>query len=624
MSVNVGDRVQIKSGAKDVTNGKAATKGFLYGEGGSKTCVVEAIVKDWYTEGKFGLPKKVTKVRCSDNGVVVWQIQPNDVIVKIDSKKQVPKKKQPTKPKIAQIPSIKKKPSEAAKESSNQKNSEYIGASNSPYAIVRGSETWATGTTSSQNNNLYGFNYNNDHNTGTRDTHFNNANINSTFLGSFKSLNQKQLESIGSKRVFIDTSIQYRKTANSWMDKNKREQMLNLKKDIIQNPNGFPYFKGQKSSMLAAQYDYQIILDDSRYSKMKFADRLMEVRAELGIPVHGNNQIAKSMKYYMYNRFHGLDLNLNHNKSVTYVFFTRPDLNLLEKTSQGYKAVEMIENHTEAAMVWRRHPAIFKLLTDRKRCDDANNFNMLLSNQVQTFDIQDENLSTDNVGKTWNEYEMQYGNAYSGRTAGSFSCEFTETSEYEVINLLKLWITYIDNVSRGAWSPSYNLYGAGRNDISSSHVHTKTIDYASSAYVFKCGPDGEDVLYWSKYYGVFPTNTGSNALSWNNSNPIGDSLKLNINFAYSYKRDLSPISLIEFNNISGVDNVNGIFEPSYNPNTGHSSRPYVGAPYIEMDLGVPQLQPNDVDRVNKKTQIRLKFRADTKDSRSDSVLFKSH
>ena len=624
MSVNVGDRVQIRSGAKDVTNGKAATKGFLYGDGGSKTCVVEAIVKDWYTEGKFGLPKKVTKVRCSDNGVVVWQVQPNDVIVKIDSKKQVPKKKQQTKPKIAQIPSIKKKPSEAAKETSNQKNSEYIGASNSPYAIVRGSETWATGTTSSQNDRLTGLNYDNDQNTGTRDTHFNNANLNSTFLGSFKSLNQKQLESIGSKRVFIDTSIQYRKTANSWMDKNKRDQMLNLKKDIIQNPNGFPYFKGQKSSMLAAQYDYQIILDDSRYSKMKFADRLMEVRAELGIPVHGNNQIAKSMKYYMYNRFHGLDLNLNHNKSVTYVFFTRPDLNLLEKTSQGYKAVEMIENHTEAAMVWRRHPAIFKLLTDRKRCDDANNFNMLLSNQVQTFDIQDENLSTDNVGKTWNEYEMQYGNSYSGRTAGSFSCEFTETSEYEVINLLKLWITYIDNVSRGAWSPSYNLYGAGRNDISSSHVHTKTIDYAASAYVFKCGPDGEDVLYWSKYYGVFPTNTGSNALSWNNSNPIGDSLKLNINFAYSYKRDLSPISLIEFNNISGVDNVNGIFEPSYNPNTGHSSRPYVGAPYIEMDLGVPQLQPNDVDRVNKKTQIRLKFRADTKDSRSDSVLFKSH
>lgn len=624
MSVNVGDRVQIKSGAKDVTTGKAATKGFLYGEGGTKTCVVEAITKEWYTGGKFGLPQKVTKVRCSDGGVVVWQVQLNDVIVKIDSKKKDPNpKKVVTKPKTAQkSPEKKSKPSSQLKKEVD-KIVETISASNSPYAIVKGSETWATGTSSTEGGKQADSPYNYDDYTMDRDTSFHNGHINSQFMSSYKSLTQKQLLSIGSKRIKIDTSIQYMKSATAWMDANKRQEMLNLKKDIIQNANGFPYFKGQKSSMLPAQYDYQIILDDSRYNKMSFADRLTDVRAELGIPVHGNNKIAKSMKYYMYNRFHTPDSNLIHSKSVTYVFFTRPDLNLLRKTSQGYTAVEMVENHTEAAMVWRRHPDLFKLLTDRKRCADGNNFNMLLSNQVQSFDIQDETLTTESVGKTWNEYEMMYGNAYSGRTAGTFTCEFNETSQYEIINLLKLWITYIDNVSRGAWSPSYTLNERDRNNIDASHVHSKTLDYPASVYVFKCGPDGEDVLYWSKYYGVFPTNTGVNALSWNNSSGIGDSLKLNITFAYSYKRDLSPISLIEFNDISGVNNTNGIFQSSYNMNLAHSSRPYVGAPYIEMDLGNPQLVSNEVDRVGKRTQIRLKFRPDTKDSRSDNVLFKA-
>ena len=77
--------------------------------------------------------------------------------------------------------------------------------------------------------------------------------------------------------------------------------------------------------------------------------------------------------------------------------------------------------------------------------------------------------------------------------------------------------------------------------------YSKTLDYGASVYVFKCGPDGEDVLYWSKYYGVFPTNTGASALSWNLSDSIGDAPKLNIKFKYSFKRDMSPISLFEFN-----------------------------------------------------------------------------
>ena len=151
---------------------------------------------------------------------------------------------------------------------------------------------------------------------------------------------------------------------------------------------------------------------------------------------------------------------------------------------------------------------------------------------------------------SWNDYEMVYGDSYTGRAAGDFNCNFIETSDYSIINLIKLWITYIDNVSRGAWSPSYNLYGNDSSfstSINGSHIYRKALDYAASVYVFKCGPDGEDVLYWSKYYGVFPMNTGANALSWDAGTPIGDNPKLNIKFSYSFKKDLSPISLLEFN-----------------------------------------------------------------------------
>ena len=79
MSIQIGDRVQIKSGAIDVTNGKVAVKGKYYGEGGPLWCKVEAIIEDWKTNSRWSLPSSVTKVRCTYNGVVVWQVQPKDL-----------------------------------------------------------------------------------------------------------------------------------------------------------------------------------------------------------------------------------------------------------------------------------------------------------------------------------------------------------------------------------------------------------------------------------------------------------------------------------------------------------------------------------------------------------------
>lgn len=631
MGVNVGDRVQIRDGGIDVTNGKKARAGYRYGEGGPDFATVEAIVENWNTGGRWGLPNRVTKVRCSNSGVVVWQVQPQDIAgQKVDASQPAPVPAKPVPPPSITIPGKPRvEPSRPTKKYPNSA----IGASKNPYAILKGSEVWSEdgGVKTQQNTDLNTIpDVTLESSKVTDETAFRGTGaypVRSSFktIDADGKMNADQIKKTGSKNVSIDKKIQVSTFSTAWEETDKRNEMLNKKKGLIQNSYNFPFYVGQ-SGNLPAKYDYRILVGDHRYTHgptYNLEDKLMELRTELGIPVHGNNQIAKAMKYYMYNRYKIPDKNLAHNKTVTHVFFTRPDLNLLKQASKEYTANEQIMNHTEAAMLWRRHPELFKLLSDRSHCGDENNFNLLLSNQVQSFDIQDETLTTNRAGKSWNEYEMQYGDAYSGRTAGEFSCEFLDTSEFEIINLMKLWITYIDNVARGAWSPSYSLSGMSNTNINASHVYSKTLDYASSAYVFKCGPDGEDVLYWSKYYGIFPINTGANALSWSLGTPIGDPQKLNIRFAYCYKRDMSPISLIEFNNASGVTTDNPKYEPAFNVKLGHTGRPYVGAPFIEIDLGYQSLTSNDVNRTDKRTQIRLKFRRDNKQSRSDSILFKA-
>lgn len=632
MNIKVGDKVQIVNGGIDVTNGKKAISGKYYGEDGPLWATVDLIDENWYTAGKFGLPLTVTKVRCINENVVVWQVRPEDIaenIIRVSDYNS----NQQTGGYTGQDSKI-VSPSEGSDDSTyyKSKSSTTITStggkiSKNEYVLLSSESTWGSGadpisktTGKLPNTTEVKTKFINKADAFTKQSNINYEQIGSN---SIRKLNKDERKNIGPD-ITIDDRVRKMTQNTSWQDSDKKSQMLNNNKDIIQNSEAFPKLSKSSNGLMAAKYNYQIIPGDSAFPKMvKLEDKLMQARASLGIQVHGHNNIARAVKYYMYNRFKTPDINLAHNKSVTHVFFTRPDLNILTP-GDWPTANEQTMNHSETALLWRKNPELFKLLTDCTRCGDNNNFNMLLSNQVTSFDIKDEEISSVKAGMSWNDYEMVYGDAYTGRAAGEFTCNFMETSDYSIINLIKLWITYIDNVARGAWSPSYQLK-KDRSGINRSHVFTKTLDYASSVYVFKCGPDGEDILYWSKYYGVFPMNTGANALNWDNDSPIGTTPKLNIRFAYSFKKDLSPISLIEFNKIARIDLDSTTSENSFNVNFGHSSRPYVGAPFIQMNLNNdPHMRKGGVHYGRKDTSIRLKFRPTADAALTDKLLYRSY
>lgn len=653
---NVGDIVQIRNGAIDVTDGARAKAGRLYGEGGPLWATVVAVVDGWATGSRWGLPPYVTKVRCAGaGGVIVWQVQPQDIAGQFIQPQQVEETNvvqttEVTIPNpVAQAPPVVPALAKASYNDIDDIDAD-IGSSNRPFSPDGDSDTWYDGNRSTEDEDDDDYISSHKGRTGDYSSIFDIENINMSYKtivdkvavnsmfsnGSFKSYlsrlgyTSSEINNLGRQLKRQATvparmevkSVMRAEYQNSWQNSKRRIEMLNGNKSVIQNAYKFPFVSSNYSvsSGTAAKYDYQFIPNDPRLPSnspvRNLENRLMELRAALGIPVHGNNDIARSMAMYMYNRFKVPDTNIAHNRSTTHIFFSRPDLNIMDGVNEPAKQVN---GHTDTALLWRTHPEIFKLLTDYRRCGDNNNLNLLLSNRITSFNLDDEKISTVRGGKSWAEHEMVYGEQYTGRTAGEFSCTFEDTANYDIINMMKLWITYIDNVSRGAWSPYYE----GNSDNDFCHVFDRALDYAASVYVFKCGPDGEEILYWSKYYGVFPITTGSNILSWEKSNPIGDGVKPSISFAYSFKKDLSPISLLEFNHIANAT-TNEIWVPSYDVNLGHCARPYVGAPYIEIDLGTPNMKRNDVNRSTKRTQIRLKFRNDTSSSRTDEILFKSN
>lgn len=602
MAVSVGDKVQIKAGGVDVTNGVKAKAGKLYGEGGPLFGEVVKIVEGWNTEGKYGLPKKVTKVRISDGkGTIVWQVRPEDVAEnKIVQEEPEP---EPEPPKHEPEPEPEPEPTEpvvpkeyAAADVSN---------SSGPYALQYGWNRWDVGYSSREGNTAIG---------GVETVGVSTNQTSETDAGistgkTTESTKPVPFSEVGAFNIEKEDSV-VTKPRSIINDSGFRQEILNERVDLIQNSYSFPAKAQDSRDLIAARYDYSFIPGDPRYSgpASSMEDKLMEFRTAMGIPVHGSQNLARSMKFYMYNRYKVPDTNMAQKPLLTHIFFTRPDLYLLDDQNT---ACPQVLNHTETALMWRRFPELFKLLTDRVRCSDENNFNMLLSNQVMSFSLHDEKIATKEAGASWTKQVMMYGDSYTGRGADTFECTFMETNELSIINLMKLWLTYIDNVHTGAWSPNYNS--------GCCHVHDRALDYAASVYVFKVDPNGEDILYWSKYYGVFPMTTGASALSWEN-NEHEKILLPNVEFQYSFKRDLSPISLLEFNDVGRIEG-SPTYVPSYNPDVNHVVRPYVGTPYIELDHGTPNMSANDVN-YGKKMSIKLRFMSDSSPRRSDENLFR--
>jgi hypothetical protein len=622
--IHPGDKVQIKLGAVDITNNIKATHRALYLEGSSLWATVELVDPNWYGH---------TKVRCYaiDRGkkVIVWQVEPNDIANNIIHPEIPPQSKPNPSPPVVQPP-VHSEPESVTKSSPMEKDffvttekalSWKPPAGSNQITLTKSNQTGELTTVSGVGTVVTVSSI--DDITPVKFNRVTDVYNRSSLMSSNISNN------IGTNGISVDSNILQQAVTTAASNRNKLSEMLNDNKSIIQNDQSFPakMYNSPASydKYVPAGYDYSIetgltSLGSNRNTK-SLDESMTELRAVLGLPVHGDNTMARYMRYFLYNRFKTPDTNLAHNKSFTHVFFTRPDLNILQKSGSNISASKQCLNHTESTMLWMRNPTLFKLLVDKNHCGDNNNFNMLLSSAATSFQIEDETISVNEAGKSWNDYIMQYGNAYTGRSAGEFSVNFTDDKYYSIINLLKLWIIYIDNVARGAWSPSYDLAGSGRSNplITDSHVYTKTLDYASSVYVIKTGEDGSDILYWTKYYGVFPVNTGASALSWDILTNPGDAPKLNIRFKYSYKRDLSPISLLEFNNCAGLpgswDNLSRnagktVYESPFNTKYGHGTRPYVGLPFIEMKMpsSDPKLVPNAIDKSDRNlATLRLQF-----------------
>lgn len=222
------------------------------------------------------------------------------------------------------------------------------------------------------------------------------------------------------------------------------------------------------------------------------------------------------------------------NKTFAYVFFTRPDLHILDR---NLKLIDSEEQPLDIKYkyLYDNNPWCLKSLV--KGGNANHDFLVFLSNEAESFEVNDTVIKTIEHGETYNGHKVIYGVAdQESNAAGEMSIRYIDTVNLDVFKMHTAWVDYINKVSRGIFKP-WDEYLSG-----------KVLDYACSCYYFLCGADGSTILYWQKLTGVFPINTGENNFSWDSGTLLARP-EINIKYMYSLRQSMDVFNLHEFNKL---------------------------------------------------------------------------
>lgn len=268
-----------------------------------------------------------------------------------------------------------------------------------------------------------------------------------------------------------------------------------------------------------------------------------------------------------YNRFKTANVNQVLLKGIPHVFFVRPSCNLLMGAGDNLRLRTELQSNDTFFYSWKHSPDLVKELV--MMGGQTNDFMLSLSNAVASFSPRDEYIETDVYGKTWTGYQIAYGkNNIESRSSGEISITFNDDRDLRIYQIHRMWVEYINGVYRGTIEPA------------NTTLINKILDYVGAIYYIVTAEDGETILFWSKYYGIFPTTVPSTQYSWGHGNMIFNP-QIEIDYRYSFKEDFNPYSILEFNfnaNLKGQTN----YVPVYDPKLGHVGPTWVGCPFIEL------------------------------------------
>lgn len=223
-------------------------------------------------------------------------------------------------------------------------------------------------------------------------------------------------------------------------------------------------------------------------------------------------------------------------RAVGYIFFTKPDLNILDDTGKVRDQAAALYSLRD--IMRSRDIAYVQSL----KMNYGPTFINLLSSYATNIDVVDVEMKPRTTSETSTNWKIMYGFRTSeSRAANSLSINYGDDRNLAVYKTHKIWIEYINAVSLGLIDPKRE------------YILKRVLDYAASIYYFLVSEDGETIIYYAKFTGVFPTNVPDSAYSW----AEGDESKnrnYQIHYQYSFYEPMNPMIINDFNKLNGSVN----------------------------------------------------------------------
>ena len=307
---------------------------------------------------------------------------------------------------------------------------------------------------------------------------------------------------------------------------------------------------------------YEIIYDDN--IKKSFNIIRKSINSDV---IYTSMELFQRYTRY-YNRFKIATPNDTLTKTFAHVFFTRPDLNILKyKGSGNYELASAVKGIDPYAQAFKNNLDVMKQLVISGQYN--HDFMLYPSNKIVGFEMRDRNIEADTYGKTLRGHSIAYGkHNVRSKSAGELSLTFSEDKYLHIFNLHNLWVNYISDVYTGRVDPEYN------------RILNKELDYASSLYYIVTDETGENIIYWAKFYGIFPTTIPDSVMSWSKGQTVTNP-EVTISYQYSFQEPYNMETLYELN-LNTRNNKKWKYARTYQPDIGGTGTTWVGAPFVEM------------------------------------------
>lgn len=291
-------------------------------------------------------------------------------------------------------------------------------------------------------------------------------------------------------------------------------------------------------------------------------------------------EIAHRALLTSYNRNKLPIADIEHRKAFRHIFITRPECYICcapgSSPSSDCDLSEQAMVDEEFYSSYMRFPHVSKMLSPVYICqtpggDPFANWNYLLSNRVQGLGSAAISLGVrESVTAATRGVQITPGTIVTSNNGGTLDLQFRDTKYMDVYEMIRMWIWYIHKRTTGEFFPPFNGYqyqntwahsanGNGViNNYTCSHPYDRALEYAASLYDIVVDETGKNIIYWCKYYGIFPISLSNPMLANDKNVALTGEPLLSTSFRYQYKLENVYRTLIEFNYNAGLNPSDGL------------------------------------------------------------------